>query len=214
MVLKNQADIGVGLDGDGDRVVIVTKTGKILDGDDLLYLLSRYHTQKGMGVVGTVMSNNGLEMALERQKIPFKRTPVGDHHVVDALIENRWLIGGEPSGHLIQLDKNTCSDGLISALSIISIAYKEDQDIDSLLDGFHKLPSILKNIPVGHINLDDHQESFAAFREALGPHGKLLIRKSGTEPVVRILIESQDADAMHSVCQSVETLFKTAEHVR
>ena len=208
-VLETNSDLGIGLDGDGDRVVIVTRKGRILDGDDILYILAKYQLQEGMGVVGTVMTNNGLELYLDKAGIQFKRTPVGDHNVVDELIKQRWLIGGEPSGHMIQLDKNTCSDGILSALSIIAIAYREDKDIDSLLEGFIKLPSQLINVAADGVELQSHQPEFNALRQSLGDYGKLLIRKSGTEPVIRILAESQHQDRIQGVLNSIRSLLES-----
>lgn len=202
-VLAHHADLGFALDGDGDRLTIVTKKGRILNGDDILYLLAKYCTSPGMGVVGTIMSNNALEKSFSEIGIPFAKTSVGDHHVVDALVKNGWMIGAEPSGHVLQLDKNTCSDGILSALSVISIMYRLDKDLDELMKGFNKMPSRLVNLECSTVDLNQFEKDFEDLRNHLGPFGKLLVRKSGTEAVVRVLVESESMSDVERVSRTV-----------
>ena len=208
VVLEKKADIGIAFDGDGDRLTMVSKSGRICNGDDILYILGRFLCQKNMGVVGTIASNNGLKKAFASSGIAYKQTDVGDHKVIESLIELNWLIGGESSGHLIQLDKNTCSDAIISALTVLNIMLNEDQSLDELIRDFEKNPSYAFNIPrCDQLNLANHEDAFNEMRSELGPFGKLLVRPSGTEPVIRFLIEGEHQMAIEQVSKELKTMF-------
>lgn len=208
VVLKENADIGIAFDGDGDRLVMVTKSGRICNGDDILYILGQYLCEKHMGVVGTIASNNGLKRVFESKGIAYKQTDVGDHKVIETLLESSWLIGGESSGHLIQLDKNTCSDAIISALTILNIMLNQNKTLDELIKPFDKIPSHAINIPVSkEIDLSIHEITFSQINETLGSYGKLLVRPSGTEPVLRVLVEGEHQTDVDRAINEVQSIF-------
>lgn len=207
-VREEQADLGIAFDGDGDRLVMVAQSGRICNGDDILYIFGQYLCEKHMGVVGTIASNNALKKAFLTSGVAYKQTDVGDHKVIESLIESDWLIGGESSGHLIQLDKNTCSDAIISALTILNIMLKNNKTLDDLVAPFEKMPSHSFNVPVkGHIDLSIHADAFANMDKQLGPYGKLLVRPSGTEPVIRVLVESEHQSEIDVVINEVKSIF-------
>lgn len=197
-VLAENADCGVAFDGDGDRLIMVDHTGAIMDGDDLLYVLAKQAKQVGTlkgGVVGTVMSNHGLEQALAALDIPFERASVGDRYVMQALNANQWQLGGEPSGHLLQLNKTTSGDGIIAALLVLNVMLETGQALADLRQGLVKLPQQLVNVPKPASDVCAHagvQAAVAAAERQLGEHGRVLLRPSGTEPVVRIMLECAD----------------------
>ncbi len=150
-VLRHGADLGIALDGDGDRVVMVDAKGNVVNGDELLYILATARQDKGLllgGVVGTVMSNFGLELALKKRNIPFIRSPVGDRHVHKALISNGWTLGGEASGHLLCLDKTSTGDGIVSALQVLEVMVSKGKGLAELTSDVQKLPQVMINVPV------------------------------------------------------------------
>lgn len=207
-VSLHKADVGIAFDGDGDRLVMVTQSGRILDGDDLLYILASYQRSSNMGVVGTHASNNALKRVFTEKGIPYIQTAVGDHEVVKALQSKAWLIGGESSGHLIQLDKHSCSDAVISALSILSIILTQQMDLDQLIASFEKIPFKTINIPMQHaFDIQPYQKHIQDIQSKLGDFGKLLIRPSGTEPVLRIQIESENISVLETSVASMKALF-------
>ncbi|MEE2770385.1 MAG: phosphoglucosamine mutase [Pseudomonadota bacterium] len=207
-VLDEHADVGIAFDGDGDRLLMVSQSGRICDGDDLLFILGQYLCEKNMGVVGTFASNNGLKKAFASKGIAFKQTDVGDHKVIESLLESNWLIGGESSGHLIQLDKNTCSDAIISALSVLNIMLIHAKTLDQLLKPLEKIPSHSFNIPLCEsIDLNAHKDSFKQMNTKLGEFGKLLVRKSGTEPVIRVLVEGELQSDVDRITSEVKSIF-------
>lgn len=210
-VLEEKADLGVGFDGDGDRVILVSQKGRICDGDDILYILGQFLCHDDMGVVGTIASNNALKRALQEKGIPYAQTQVGDHQVIASLLAQKWLIGGEPSGHIIQLDKNTCSDAIITALSVIQIMLHHESTLDELIQPFVKMPNMSFNIPMTNdMDLSIHQQGLNGLTKQLGKYGKLLVRPSGTEPLVRVLIEGEDQYAVKTVCDDVKALLDYA----
>lgn len=196
-VLQHKADLGIAFDGDGDRVVLVDNTGCVRDGDDILYVLAmEKHTKHSplKGVVGTHMTNLGLEQALSSHDIPLFRAAVGDRHVLTALQAKGWVLGGEASGHIIDLSLTTTGDGLITALQILSILSHAQKTLMYLLEDFKKYPQVMINVPVTQLALNwqqkmaEHQSQLEAQFRGLA---RIVIRPSGTEPVVRVMVEAQ-----------------------
>jgi phosphoglucosamine mutase len=199
-VLQHGADLGVALDGDGDRVVMVDQRGEVVDGDELLYVIACARERDGAkqkAVVGTVMTNLGLEHALAARGVELRRAPVGDRYVMEMLQQGGWTLGGESSGHIICLDRTTTGDGIVSALQVLEHMVKTGRSLHELRAGVTKYPQRLVNIPLA--NGFDHRSSgpvTEAIREvegSLGRAGRVLLRRSGTEPVLRIMVEGADA---------------------
>ncbi|MCP1726987.1 phosphoglucosamine mutase [Natronospira proteinivora] len=198
-VLTHQADLGISLDGDADRVIMADQQGTLRDGDELLYIIARARQAAGMlrgPVVGTVMSNLGLEHALQALGIDFQRAKVGDRHVMECLDANDGIIGGESSGHLICLDRTTTGDGLIAALEVLAELQRREQGLAELVKPVSKYPQRLVNVRVidRAAALSGAQLGLAseAAQQALGDRGRILVRASGTEPLVRVMVEGQD----------------------
>lgn len=199
-VLRHGADVGIALDGDGDRVIMVDAGGNIVNGDELLYVLAAARQDRGTlhgGVIGTVMSNFGLELALKKRDIPFMRTPVGDRHVHKALVTNRWTLGGEASGHLLCLDRTSTGDGIVSALQVLEVMVGKGKGLAELTSDIQKLPQVMINVPVtGQVtHLKDSQVIAAAVKsvqDKLGESGRVILRPSGTEPLIRVTLEGID----------------------
>jgi phosphoglucosamine mutase len=206
MVLEQGAHVGVSLDGDGDRVIMVDEKGELVDGDELLFVIaqSRLQDENLSGtVVGTVMSNLGLEHALNELGIDFKRAPVGDRYVMEMLQAGGWTLGGESSGHIICLDRTTTGDGIVSALQVLAAMAKSGRSLSELKSGMTKYPQVLLNVqlpvefePAERRALADSPQLQAAVAEAetaLADRGRILLRASGTEPLFRVMVEGQDA---------------------
>lgn len=199
-VRTSNADIGIAVDGDADRIMLVDANGEIVDGDEILYLIAREAKQSGYtgGVVGTLMSNLGLELALKELAIPFERTQVGDRYVVEKLNTTGWRIGGETSGHILNFDYTFTGDAIIAALQVLAILVKSGLSLAELKAGMKKLPQCLVN--VRHNNLEAVLNSPAvkrevnAIEEQLGQNGRLVLRKSGTEPLIRVMVEACDSN--------------------
>lgn len=199
-VLQEKADLGVALDGDGDRVIMVDHQGHILDGDELIYIIVKHRQELGIlhgGVVGTVMSNMGFELALADMNIDFVRVPVGDRHIMTELANRHWSLGGEPSGHIICSEAITTGDGIITALQVLSAMRHTQQTLFALKSGLHKFPQILLNVktPDNHFNLEQNtriQEMVKKVEQELGKTGRVLLRRSGTESLVRVMVEGED----------------------
>lgn len=203
VVSTEKANLGIALDGDGDRVVMVDHQGKILDGDQLLYVIAKHRKEMGLlrgGVIGTVMSNLGIEQALQQLGIEFSRVPVGDRHIIAELEKRGWFLGGEPSGHLICRDATTTGDGIITALQVLSAMYHTKQSLAQLHAGLNKYPQVLVNINIveqGEINdRPQIQKALKTAEEALGKLGRVLIRRSGTESCVRVMVEGKEENAV------------------
>lgn len=199
LVLSERAHLGIALDGDGDRVVMIDHAGNILDGDELLYIIAKHRQEIGKlggGVVGTVMSNLGFEQALLQLNIQFTRVPVGDRHIILELEKQGWLLGGEPSGHIICREATTTGDGIITALQVLSAMCYSKQSLLALRSGLHKYPQALVNIEVletgDFLNIPRIQRTLKAAEEALGQLGRVLIRRSGTESYVRVMVEGKE----------------------
>lgn len=195
-VLKYEADVGIGLDGDGDRIVMVDEAGKLVDGDGILYVLATQGQKKATGVVGTLMSNMGLELALKVADIAFTRAKVGDRYVMQELEANGWILGGEPSGHILCLDKSRTGDAIIASLQILAVMQARGKALSDLIEGFEVLPQKLVNVRLSQMQDPfEYEELVAAFdkaRATLEGRGRLLIRQSGTEPMIRVMVESDD----------------------
>lgn len=198
VVVKNKADLGIALDGDGDRVIMVDNSGKLLDGDELLYIIVKYRKEQGSlkgGVVGTVMSNIGFEHALRDLEIPFVRVPVGDRYVMSELANRHWCLGGEPSGHIICSEAITTGDGIITALQVLSVMKQTKKSLAELTAGLSKFPQILVNVKVQEgfdLKQPRVQEQLKQVEQQLGQSGRVLLRRSGTESLVRIMVEGKD----------------------
>lgn len=199
-VLETGADMGFALDGDGDRIMLVDHLGNVLDGDQILYIIARDALKSGRlsgGVVGTLMSNLGLEVALGKLSIPFARSAVGDRYVMELLQQKGWAIGGENSGHVLNLNVASTGDGIVAGLQVITAMLRSGMDLHDLSGGFDKFPQKLIN--VRYDESSDNPLAMSAVTDAvkeaessLGKTGRVLLRKSGTEPLIRVMVESDD----------------------
>ena len=202
-VVDHQADLGIAFDGDADRVVMVDKNGQLVDGDHILYILATQAKNKPAGIVGTVMSNMALELALQKSDVGFVRTKVGDRYVLQALEENGWVTGGEPSGHILTLDKSTTGDAIIAALQVLTVMVEQEKALHELVADFELFPQVLINVRLQHM-IDPYAvpalvAEFEKAEQQLTGRGRILIRKSGTEPVIRVMVEGdqqQEVDAI------------------
>ena len=212
-----RADVGVALDGDGDRLVMVDENGQLLDGDQLLYIMALDRHSRGEltgPVVGTVMSNLGLEKALQVENIEFIRAQVGDRYVLEVLRETGGTIGGETSGHMIVLDKATTGDGLVCALQVLAIMKKSGKRLSELAAGMRKFPQTMVNVRTqSRLDLDSSTEIQAAVASAeaeLADTGRIVLRASGTEPVIRVMVEGEDHDQVLSIANRLGTVVADA----
>ena len=209
-VLAENADLGIAFDGDGDRVAMVDADGALLDGDELLYIIARDRQRREVlhgGVVGTVMSNLGFEQALARLAIPFSRANVGDRNILAQLQQRDWQLGGEPSGHILTLDLATTGDAIVAALQVIVPIIEQGESLQSLARGMDKFPQILENVTVaepGKLSNDERLLSEIASHESkLADRGRILVRASGTEPLLRIMVEGQDEQEVGTIAQAL-----------
>ena len=209
-VLAEKADLGIAFDGDGDRVAMVDADGVLLDGDELLYIIARDRQRREVlhgGVVGTVMSNLGLEQALARLAIPFSRANVGDRNILAQLQQRDWQLGGEPSGHILTLDLATTGDAIVAALQVIVPIIEQGESLQSLARGMDKFPQILENVTVaepGKLSNDERLLSEIASHESkLADRGRILVRASGTEPLLRIMVEGKDEQEVGTIAQAL-----------
>jgi phosphoglucosamine mutase len=198
-VVARQADLGIAFDGDADRVLMVDHTGTLVDGDELLFIIARDLHERGKlqgGVVGTLMSNLGLELALADLGIPFVRAKVGDRYVIAELLARNWQLGGEGSGHLVCFQHTTTGDAIIAALQVLMALKRREQRLGEARQGMQKCPQVLVNVRfAGGVDPLEHaavQEASARVTEQMAGRGRVLLRKSGTEPLVRVMVEGDD----------------------
>lgn len=198
-VLQNEADYGIALDGDGDRLIMVDKHGKVYDGDSLIYVVAKARAKEGIeigGVVGTVMTNMAMELALKEQGVAFCRAKVGDRYVLEQLNQRGWLIGGEASGHILCMDKHNTGDGIISALQVLAGLSTLNQDLASVLADWQAFPQTMINVRIekGQDWQTASKAVLAEVEKELEGKGRVVLRASGTEPVVRVMVEAKQAD--------------------
>ncbi len=220
-VTEHGADLGLALDGDADRVLLVDARGQAVDGDQILYALAmrrRRHGALGGGVVGTIMSNLGLELAFAAQDIPFARAAVGDRHVHEALLGRGWRLGGEPSGHIICADKSTAGDGIIAALEALAAVLESGRPLHELVADLRIYPQRVRNVPVaggagGGEKIVAQAGVVAAVKQAqaeLDATGRVVLRASGTEPVVRVMVEGEKESQVDDLTRQLAAVVETA----
>jgi phosphoglucosamine mutase len=215
-VLENGAEIGIALDGDGDRVIMADARGNLYDGDQMLYVVARArHAHAPLaGVVGTLMTNLGLEHALQRLGIPLARAKVGDRYVLETMLERGWLLGGENSGHIICLDKHTTGDGIIAALQVLAALRASGETLARACDDLKMYPQKLINVrlPAGFDWQNDPgiKAAAASAETALAGKGRLLLRPSGTEPLLRVMVEAPDAALATAQAESIAAAVRAA----
>jgi phosphoglucosamine mutase len=219
-VLARKADVGIALDGDGDRCLMVDRDGQAVDGDQLLYVIARARHERGKlrgPVVGTQMSNLGLELALRKIEIPFERAAVGDRYVLERLEERGGTIGGESSGHIVCLDRTTTGDGIVSALQVLAEMARSGKSLAELVAPVQKFPQILINVPVkgkarAVVDAGAVQDAVRAGEKRLDGRGRILLRPSGTEPLVRVMVEAQDERESRETAESIAAQVRAAAH--
>lgn len=216
-VLRVGADVGIAFDGDGDRVIMIDHRGQVVDGDQLLYVIAAHRRsidRVGGGIVGTEMSNLGLERALSAMKVPFVRTRVGDRYVLAELTRRDWILGGESSGHIICRDVSTTGDGIVSALQTLAAMAHSGESLRELTRGMQKLPQTMVNVPVASPEKVSEtprvREAVADAEANLGDRGRVLLRASGTEPVVRVMVEGEDAAEVSTVADELADVVRIA----
>lgn len=212
-VVAEHADLGIAFDGDGDRVLMVDHTGAVVDGDELLFIIARDLKERGRlhgGVVGTLMSNLGLELALAELDIPFIRANVGDRYVIAELLEREWELGGENSGHIVCMRHTTTGDAAIAALQVLLALKRRDETLAQARMAVRKCPQVLVNVrfaggvdPVSHPAVMD---ACSRVTEAMGGRGRVLLRKSGTEPLVRVMVEGEDESTVRGYADELAKL--------
>jgi phosphoglucosamine mutase len=215
-VLAEKAHLGIALDGDGDRVIMVDAKGEIVDGDELVFIITRdqFETQRWRGgLVGTQMSNYGLETAIKEMGIDFIRTQVGDRYVLEELEKRNWQLGGESSGHIICRFATTTGDGIISALQVLSAMSRTGKTLHELKCGMTKMPQILMNVNINGSsgNILQHplmQQAIVAAEQQLANCGRLLIRPSGTEPLVRVMVEGEDSNQIKTIAEQLVSVVR------
>lgn len=198
-VLQNEADYGIALDGDGDRLMMVDKNGQVYDGDSLIYVIAKARAGEGVnigGVVGTVMTNMAVENALKEQGVDFCRAKVGDRYVLEQLNRRGWLVGGEASGHILCMDKHNTGDGIISALQVLAALQTLNQDLAAICADWQPYPQTMINVRIqkGQNWQEASKGVLAEVEKELEGKGRVVLRASGTEPVVRVMVEARQAD--------------------
>lgn len=204
------ADLGIAFDGDGDRVLMVDNKGEIVDGDELLYIIARSRMSEKEdvgGVVGTLMSNLGMELAIKALGLGFERSDVGDRYVLETLNEKGWTIGGESSGHIICLDRTTTGDGIVSALQVLAYLVKESMSLFEARSGMDKFPQLMINVPLqgaaDPMQSASVQQSVAQAEKQLDGRGRVLLRASGTEPLIRVMVEGEDGALVKQLANDI-----------
>jgi len=216
-VKRHKADLGIALDGDGDRLVMVDAAGKLYDGDQLLYVIARHLKQKGElhgGIAGTLMTNLALEHALARMKVPFARAKVGDRYVLEMLLARKWRLGGENSGHIVCLDRHTTGDGIVSALQVLRAIVEGGTTLAKAAGSLELYPQVLINVPLGRNgNAMSSPAVKRAVKEAeseLDGAGRVLLRPSGTEPLIRVMVEGRDGAQVRRCAERIAAAVRKA----
>lgn len=212
-VLLERADLGIALDGDGDRLIMVDHRGEIVDGDEIIYVLAKARKANGLlkgGVVGTLMTNLALEHAFADMGVDFERAAVGDRYVMELLKARGWELGGENSGHIICLDRVTTGDAIVAALAILAVIRETGDSLARLRADMQLYPQVLLNVPIkNRVNLDENatiQQALQQAKDDLGASGRVLLRPSGTEPLVRVMVEGKVANDVQRICQQVASV--------
>jgi phosphoglucosamine mutase len=202
--------LGIAFDGDGDRVLFVDTDGELVDGDELIYIIARHRLASGSsdaGVVGTLMTNLGMEVALREEGLQLVRAQVGDRYVKERMEAEGWHLGGESSGHIICSDITTTGDGIVAALQVLRAIRDSGESLGTLRSGMEKYPQTMINVRAsGKVDLGAHPEidrAVTAVEQELGDSGRVLLRPSGTEPVVRVMVEGEDAAQVSRLCQDL-----------
>ena len=215
-VVEMKADVGLAYDGDGDRIMMVDHLGNKVDGDQILFIIAREALRSGQlkgGVVGTLMSNMSLEIALKMLGVPFLRANVGDRYVLEKMVENDWMLGGENSGHIIIADKNTTGDGIVASLAVLAAMAQHKLSLNELASAVKLFPQVLINVRFagGDNPLEsDAVKSVAAdVEKRLEGKGRILLRKSGTEPLIRVMVECQDAELAQQCAEEIAEAVKS-----
>ncbi|MDD1621575.1 MAG: phosphoglucosamine mutase [Methylococcaceae bacterium] len=216
-VREFRADLGIALDGDGDRIIMVDHKGEIVDGDELIYIIAKSRQEEGKligPVIGTLMSNLGMEHALKAIGVQLFRANVGDRYVMELLTEKKGMLGGEGSGHIICLDKTTTGDGIVSALQVLAEMRRTGKSLHDLKSGMKKYPQVLVNVKtdkkVKIDEIDSIKKAVEAVEKKLGDKGRVLLRSSGTEPLVRVMVEGVDEDDVNKFAQQLANDVKKA----
>ena len=216
-VVQEGADLGIALDGDGDRLVMVDHLGEVVDGDELLLIIALHQQAKGLltgGVVGTLMSNLGLEVALKDRGIAFARAQVGDRYVVAKLLQEGWHLGGEGSGHILCLDRATTGDGVVSALQVLRAITDQGKTLADLKAAMTKFPQVMINVPANSAKVMENNAVQSAVRDVdavLGDKGRVLLRPSGTEPLIRVMVEGEDAPQVKRLAAQLAAVVAASE---
>jgi phosphoglucosamine mutase len=216
-VVQEGADLGIALDGDGDRLVMVDHLGEVVDGDELLLIIALHQQAKGLltgGVVGTLMSNLGLEVALKDRGIAFARAQVGDRYVVAKLLQEGWHLGGEGSGHILCLDQATTGDGVVSALQVLRAITDQGKTLADLKGAMTKFPQVMINVPANSAKVMENNAVQSAVRDVdavLGDKGRVLLRPSGTEPLIRVMVEGEDAPQVKRLAVQLAAVVAASE---
>lgn len=214
-VVETKADVGLAYDGDGDRIMMVDHLGNKVDGDQILFIIAREALRSGQlkgGVVGTLMSNMSLEIALKMLGVPFLRANVGDRYVLEKMLENDWTLGGENSGHIIIADKNTTGDGIVASLAVLAAMAQHKLSLNELASAVKLFPQVLINVRfaggANPLESDTVKSVAAEVEKRLEGKGRILLRKSGTEPLIRVMVECQDAELAQQCAEEIAEAVK------
>ena len=215
-VVETKADVGLAYDGDGDRIMMVDHLGNKVDGDQILFIIAREALRSGQlkgGVVGTLMSNMSLEIALKMLGVPFLRANVGDRYVLEKMVENDWTLGGENSGHIIIADKNTTGDGIVASLAVLAAMAQHKLSLNELASAVKLFPQVLINVRFAGgdnpLESDAVKSVAAGVEKRLEGKGRILLRKSGTEPLIRVMVECQDAELAQQCAEEIAEVVKS-----
>lgn len=216
-VTLQEADLGIAFDGDGDRILMVDNQGNLIDGDQLIYVIARHKKQRDQfkgGVVGTLMTNLAMEHALERLDIPFLRAKVGDRYVMEQLLKNNWQLGGENSGHIICLDHTSTGDGIVAALQVLAALAESGESLADCLSDLQMYPQVLINVRLDKkqdvMGLPEVVAAVESAEQQLAGRGRILLRPSGTEPLIRVMAEGEDAELVQQCAESIADAVRQA----